>query len=385
MDELLSWKQKQSLPEHLKKLLLEDRLKDTRTNISLLSLLMFLSGVALTIQHLTAPAVPEDTQLWQLYLGAFIFIGSAAGLVGIFTQSFIENLRVPLQIGFNHLIGLILISVTTSLTLLDLRAGNDTSVFLVGIFLIAIGFRLGKTAQIGFISLSTLVTLLVLSLADYEVNVQILLAVIIYATLAIWIAWSLEDQRSENLLLRGELSQRNQELQFLSSRDALTGAYNRRAFFEYVTVLVEQSKRYRTDLSIAIIDIDKFKRVNDTLGHDAGDRVLKAIADRLIHATRKCDITARYGGEEFITVMSNTHLKSAMNVAERLRKEIEFLSLPEVDWTITASIGVAMYRPLEESFDETLIRADRALYEGKELGGNTVTAARLTATDKDQP
>jgi diguanylate cyclase (GGDEF)-like protein len=384
MNELLSLNQEQALPEHLEKLLLEERLEDTRKNISLLSLLLFLSGVGLTVQHLTVPAVPENSQLWQLYLGAFIFIGSIAGLIGVLSQSIVKNLPVQLQIGFNHLIGLILVGVTTSLTLLDLRAGNDISVFLVGVFLIAIGFRLGKIVQIGLISFSTLVTLLVLSLADYEVNVQILLAVIIYATLAIWIAWSLEDQRSENLLLRGELSQRNQELQFLSSRDALTGAYNRRAFFEYVTVLAEQSKRYRTDLTVAIIDVDKFKRVNDTLGHDAGDRVLKAISDCLIHATRKCDITARYGGEEFVTVMSNTHLKSAMNVAERLRKEIEFLRLPEVDWNVTVSIGVAMYRPTEETFDETLIRADRALYEGKELGGNTVTAARLTATDKDQ-
>jgi len=383
MNELLSKKQEQSLPEHLKILLLEERLEDTRNNISLLSLLLFLSGVVLTVQHLTVPTVPENSQLWQLYLGVFIFIGSAAGLIGVLSQSIVKNLSVPLQIGFNHLIGLILISVTTVLTLLDLKVGNDTSVFLVGVFLIAIGFRLGQIVQISLISLSTLVTLLVLSLADYEVNVQVLVAVIIYASLAVWIAWSLENQRSENLLLRGELSQRNQELQFLSSRDALTGAYNRRAFFEYVAVLAEQSKRYRTDLTVAIIDVDKFKRVNDTLGHDAGDRVLKAIANCLIRATRKCDITARYGGEEFITVMSNTHLKSAMNVSERLRKEIEFLPLPEVDWKVTVSIGVAMYRPTEETFDDTLIRADRALYEGKELGGNTVTAARLTATEKD--
>ena len=378
-----TWFQKMDLPDSLKETLHSERLESTKDNIFLLSILLFLVGILLFIQHLLRPAVPENTVIWQWYFGAFIFVIFLAGMIGLITQTILDKLSLFGQRVFMQAVAAALLLTTTGLSLLDLKAGNDLSVYLVGIFLLASAFRLGKPYNAALINASALVMIIVLSWLDYQVNIQIFLAIVIYAVISVWVAFTLENQRIENLLLRTELSKRNQELEQLSSRDSLTGAYNRRAFFEHITVLAEQCKRYGSDLSLAIIDIDKFKRVNDSLGHAAGDRVLKNISAKLIQATRSADITARYGGEEFIVAMSNTHLKSAMTVAERLRKEIEYLRVPEVNWTITISIGVAMYRPRIEELEETLIRADQAMYRAKAKGGNAVSAARLEPDQGD--
>ncbi len=377
-----TWLQNLHVPEYLKKSLQDERLASTKRNIYLLSLLLFIVGVILLVQHLFQPVVPESTPIWWWYFGAFTFIIVESSIIALITQMVMDRFSSSFQHFFIRAVGLALLLTTTGLCLLDLQAGNDLSVYLVGIFLLAAGFRLGKRFNSILIVGSTLILILAISLFDFQVNLQMLIALIIYAVLAIWMTLSLENQRVENLVLRTELKDRNSELEQISNRDSLTGAYNRRAFFEHTAVLAEQCKRYGTDLSIAILDIDKFKRVNDTLGHAAGDQVLKKIAERLIQATRSADITSRYGGEEFIVAMSNTHLKYAITVADRLRKEIEYLKIPDVDWTITISVGVAMYRPASESFEETLIRADQAMYQAKAEGGNTVSAARLESGNK---
>jgi diguanylate cyclase (GGDEF)-like protein len=203
----------------------------------------------------------------------------------------------------------------------------------------------------------------------------------IYALMALFLARNLENSKIEAFILREELAESNSKLKDLSYIDSLTGIHNRRAFFEHMSVLVEQCKRYMTDLSVALIDIDKFKRVNDTLGHDIGDQVLMKIAQHLKKVTRNSDITARFGGEEFIVAMSNTHSKSAMTVMERVRKEIQYLIIEEVDWPITISTGIAMFNPDREDFQETLKRADQALYECKSEGGNTVKVLEIIDDD----
>lgn len=158
-------------------------------------------------------------------------------------------------------------------------------------------------------------------------------------------------------------------------RDGLTSAYNRRFLDEYLPKQIVQSARREGPMSALMIDIDHFKRFNDSFGHETGDRVLVAFARCLSRTVRGSDVVVRYGGEEFAIVLPDTKLDDAMMLAERLRTAIEGVSLDDPRLSITASVGVATY-PTHGQDGESLLRAaDAALYQSKTLGRNRVTAA----------
>ena len=170
----------------------------------------------------------------------------------------------------------------------------------------------------------------------------------------------------------------------LSITDPLTGLYNRRHFFEMAEMETERAHRYGSFLSLCLFDIDSFKSVNDTQGHDAGDIVLRMIADTSRKAARKIDVVARYGGEEFIVAFPETGIREAGIVAERIRKAIEETRLPRGDGAIrvTASFGVAVFDPASldggtyaESLQAVIRQADEALYRAKNSGKNRVVLA----------
>lgn len=183
--------------------------------------------------------------------------------------------------------------------------------------------------------------------------------------------------------LRGKLRQRNRELgeameqiQELVNVDALTGVYNRRRLFE---VISEESNRYtRTpgSFSLCLLDIDHFKEVNDTHGHQKGDKILQAVARSVADGLRAIDCFGRYGGEEFLLVLPQTPLEGARIKAERVREAIAALKFADMgeDFRVTVSIGVAEYHR-DESTDDTLLRADQALYAAKGDGRNNVKLA----------
>jgi diguanylate cyclase len=147
--------------------------------------------------------------------------------------------------------------------------------------------------------------------------------------------------------------------------DPLTCVYNRRAFDESLLNCLSQDHRYGTTFSLAMLDIDLFKRINDQHGHLHGDRVLQELAQLLRSEVRECDIVARYGGEEFVILMPQTELHVACNMAERVRSRIRG-SLP-----VTVSIGVAGALPNDTS-NALLARADAALYSAKDAGRDCV-------------
>lgn len=159
----------------------------------------------------------------------------------------------------------------------------------------------------------------------------------------------------------------------LSMRDELTGVYNRRYFFEVMEKELAQAQRYPKRLSLAVMDIDFFKKVNDTYGHNAGDHVLKTFARTISIALRKADIFARVGGEEFSLYMPFTDLDGAENICSRIRREVEGLSITFEGNAIpvTCSIGVAEYAK-EEGITQLTAKADAALYEAKNCGRNRV-------------
>ncbi|VFQ45637.1 diguanylate cyclase [Desulfoluna butyratoxydans] len=170
----------------------------------------------------------------------------------------------------------------------------------------------------------------------------------------------------------------------LANTDALTGMMNRRAFMERLEQEIERAHREQTALSFLISDIDYFKRVNDTYGHQVGDLVLQCFCQTLKEILRPYDFLGRYGGEEFVVCMPGTMDDQARSVAERLRKAVEEKEIihPETGEliAITSSFGTATCRlALRERTDDLIKRADEALYRAKEEGRNRVVSGESTA------
>lgn len=165
----------------------------------------------------------------------------------------------------------------------------------------------------------------------------------------------------------------------LAVTDGLTGLNNRRYLDNHMKLLIDRATARGRPLSVCITDIDRFKLVNDTYGHDAGDAVLREFAGRVRTAVRGADLACRYGGEEFVLVMPDTSPEMAAGVAERLRSivEREPFRIPGTDIVlpITASLGIASMLPEGDSPAALLKRADTALYEAKRSGRNKVVAA----------
>jgi diguanylate cyclase (GGDEF)-like protein len=158
----------------------------------------------------------------------------------------------------------------------------------------------------------------------------------------------------------------------MAINDPLTGCFNRTHFLECAGKQFRQALRYHRPLSVAMIDLDHFKQVNDDFGHATGDRVLKRVVAACMATLRRSDIFARYGGEEFMVMMPETGASDALLVAERLREAISGQFLQGA--TVTASIGVAWLDPEEEiDLERLLERADQAQYRSKGLGRDRVT------------
>ena len=168
------------------------------------------------------------------------------------------------------------------------------------------------------------------------------------------------------------LDQAEQHLRALTREDSLTKLFNRRYFFEVAAIEFERARRYGTTLSLMMIDLDFFKRVNDKYGHQAGDRVLNQVAHLMQSVVRATDIVGRYGGEEFVVLLTQAGLAEAMVLAERLRSKINNAEIV-VDGhrlRVSISIGVSERLPADTSFDDLVSRADSALYQAKAAGRN---------------
>ena len=166
----------------------------------------------------------------------------------------------------------------------------------------------------------------------------------------------------------------NAELKRLATTDPLTGISNRRHFLDLAGREMARMRRYRTEASCLMLDIDHFKQVNDTFGHDVGDQAIIATSRRAQQALRIEDLLGRFGGEEFAAMLPMTPANSAETVAERLRLAIAAIRIPtsQGELRFTASIGLAEILPDERSFEEALKRADAALYQAKHNGRNQV-------------
>ena len=172
-------------------------------------------------------------------------------------------------------------------------------------------------------------------------------------------------------VMGGYVNRLRQRIVELAVRDELTGAYNRRHLMEALTRERARADRLGTPFSVCLIDVDHFKAINDSLGHAAGDAVLKALPAVFCAGLRPIDVLGRFGGEEFLLILPGADLAGARAVAERIRAGVENADLAGLGRRVRITVGVAELRPAEEP-GALLARADAALYAGKSQGRNRV-------------
>src|SRR5690606_18938254 len=171
------------------------------------------------------------------------------------------------------------------------------------------------------------------------------------------------------------LSARSESLEHAALTDALTGTQNRRFFDDALREYLAEFRRIDKPVGLMVLDLDHFKLINDTHGHDVGDKVLREVARCLKDLTRYHDVVARLGGEEFAIVAPNMNQEALVKLAERIRKAISALAVDagNVRLKITTSVGLAVWNG-KETADDFYRRADKMLYQAKRLGRNRVCA-----------
>jgi diguanylate cyclase (GGDEF)-like protein len=189
---------------------------------------------------------------------------------------------------------------------------------------------------------------------------------------------SLRRGREELSAVNSNLQKKNEELHRLSITDSLTGIYNRKHIMDLFDLELTRSRRYDNGLAVLMLDIDHFKTVNDTYGHQVGDRVMQQVAELLNQAVRDCDHVGRYGGEEFLVVLPDIGIQAAAVVAERIRRSVANLQCggEKKKFSVTISIGLAAYPTDGDKTESLLSSADNALYQAKAGGRNCVVVTQ---------
>jgi diguanylate cyclase (GGDEF)-like protein len=207
-------------------------------------------------------------------------------------------------------------------------------------------------------------------------------AILVFATTrkaALRSQWKSFKSKIRELRDQETLARLYAELQLVANLDPLTGIQNRRSTQDDIDRIWSDATFTKSAIAFLMIDIDDFKRLNDTLGHTAGDDCIKAVANKISDVVRDGDIASRYGGEEFLVMLTSTTASGALAVAERVRKSVEALRLEtpgsDIESTVTVSIGLALCEG-DQSPQMLIKRADEALYDAKHKGKNQTVIAR---------
>ena len=224
---------------------------------------------------------------------------------------------------------------------------------------------------ISFVSLSLLFTNYYLGVNAYifqlsEVATKIISFLTVTSTMSILILYF--------YLHAYFLAQKRLELEYLANTDSLTNIFNRRNFYSLSELEFNLARKYNHTFTLMMIDIDHFKKINDTYGHDAGDEVLKHLSQLIKDNVRHQDIFARHGGEEFTLLLRQTNAASGMKIAEKIRNSVEQMTIitKSDSINITISIGIVEFSKDYTEFDTLVQLADEALYEAKNMGRNCI-------------
>ena len=205
-------------------------------------------------------------------------------------------------------------------------------------------------------------------------QVGVAAAVLVFSTFVVSATRKLSDALEKAFRLTRQMERAHNISARAAQTDELTGLMNRRAFFEHAQLLYAQCRRNRQPLCALMMDMDHFKDINDTYGHQAGDEVLRQIGGVISASFRQSDVYGRLGGEEFGVLLPNTSLDTARDIAEQLVKSISGLAAEPVHG-LTASLGVASSRNLDQDLHSLMNTADKALYRAKAEGRNRVAVA----------
>jgi diguanylate cyclase (GGDEF)-like protein len=285
---------------------------------------------------------------------------------GIFPACFVEGVGLtPFKKVSEYIISLIF--VASAVVLFRKREAFDPKVmsWLIMSLVLTIGAELAFTFYISVYGFSNLIGHFFKIVAFY----------LIYKAIT-----EMGLEKPHQLLFRNlkqsETALRNalEEVERLAITDSLTGLYNHRHLFELAGRELQRARRYQLPLSVMMVDIDEFKRVNDTYGHAMGDQVLQGIAECCRKELREVDVIGRYGGDEFVALLPETGLSAACQVAERLRKSIaeRMIDTKAGRITVTASLGIAVLDDEHPTPESLLDRADQALYVAKQNGRNRI-------------
>lgn len=268
--------------------------------------------------------------------------------------------------------GALILAWSTAAAFADLASGEGAWLFVFG----AVGAALLAWKDKRFIYFAILPAAVVLALGaaflrkgvDLDVEAAIAAAAATGIVVAMTIRHTMTPGEERLLYLERE----NKELWSLSYHDGLTGLYNRRYAQETGQKLFNRAIRYHEQFHALMIDIDHFKKVNDTVGHAAGDEVLREIAVILQGCVRASDFVVRYGGEEFVLYLVQADPELVQNIANRIRDEVASHKFAVVPWQVTISIGVASIQ-VKDKLEDLLDRADKYLYISKMSGRNRVS------------
>ena len=317
---------------------------------------------------------------WLLFLSALLIF-----------RLLISRRRVPPGSTAEHVLRLrnlrILISILygagwgASLGIFDVGQLNFLFMFKIATLAAVLGVTVNALSVIlpVYVGFATPLTLLIIAnvlSANYlspEEQWALIIGVIVYGALLVIAAFNIAKLTRFAIEQGFEREAANERLTVLARQDALTGAFNRRHLLDELERQALLNIRYGTPFSIILLDLDRFKSINDTLGHQVGDLVLIGLTRLLGDSLREIDVFGRWGGEEFLCILPNTPIPEAAFCAERLRMKLAEACLmdnhPEL--TVTASFGVGTCQPAE-SLDALIQRVDALLYEAKAAGRNCV-------------
>ncbi|MDY7066271.1 hypothetical protein PsexTeo8_27290 [Pseudomonas extremaustralis] len=213
-----------------------------------------------------------------------------------------------------------------------------------------------------------------LLLQPSSMQVGVAVAVLMFSTFVVSATHKLSDALEKAFRLTRQMERAHKLSTVAAQTDELTGLMNRRAFYENAQLLYTQCRQNQQPLCALMLDMDHFKQINDTYGHQAGDQVLRQIGGVISSSFRQTDVYGRLGGEEFAVLLPNTSLDTARNIAEQLVKTISHMVAEPVKG-VTASLGVASSQTLDHDLHSLMNTADKALYRAKALGRNQVAVA----------
>lgn len=365
---------KEKIPLNMRYQVLLARRDHNYQTFSVASIIAFTISIIYILQQFFLPGELPAPWYGKAYIILFACLGSLSALFFLAYHWMYERIPLRFETALVIVYSFLVVLITTSLTNIDLMYSREYTGMFAGLIATSVILSGPVMVYTALASFSLLIFSLGFFVFTPNPDLNAFLPGLVNAAVSAAVGGIIQNGRTHNEVLKLHLQDLNKELREYSFRDPLTGTRNRRFLMEYLEQQRLFELRHELGLSIIILDIDHFKRVNDTLGHPVGDVVLKDLANVSQGCLRDSDMLARYGGEEFIAVLPKTGIDDAVIVADRLRAGVEHHGFAGVPWKITASFGAAEMRK-DESIESLISRADIALYWSKKEGRNRVSRA----------